>query len=84
MSIYSRPSEMNTLFHSLSYGAKKSVCVSFGAPSIYYNYFECADVFINAYSDDHGTMRAFVDGILGDFEFSGRSPVPLRPAFKED
>lgn len=84
MSVYSRPSEMNTLFHSLSYGAKKSVCVSFGAPSIYYNYFECADVFINAYSDDHGTMRAFVDGVLGDFEFSGRSPVPLRPAFKED
>lgn len=84
MSVFSRPSEMNTLFHSLSYGAKKSVCVSFGAPSIYYNYFVCADAFINAYSDDYGTMRAFVDGILGDFEFNGRSPVPLQPAFKED
>lgn len=84
MSVYSRPSEMNTLLHSLSYGASKSVCVSFGAPSIYYNYFECADVFINAYSDDRGTMRAFVDGILGDFSFSGKSPVPLRPEFKED
>jgi len=84
MSVYSRKEEMNTLFHSLSYGAKKSVCVSFGAPSIYYNYFECADVFINAYSPDPGTMRAFVDGVLGDFPFTGKSPVPLRPAFKED
>lgn len=84
MSVYSRPEEMNTLFHSLSYGAEKSVCVSFGAPSIFYNYFSCADVFINAYSDDHGTMRAFVDGILGDFTFSGESPVPLYPEFKED
>lgn len=84
MSVYSRSEEMNTLFHSLSYGADKSVCVSFGAPSIYYNYFECADAFINAYSDDRGTMRAFVDGILGDFTFSGTSPVPLRPEFKED
>ena len=84
MSVYSRSQEMGTLFNSLSFGASKSVCVSFGVPSIYYNYFECADVFINAYSDDKGTMRAFVDGILGDFPFTGKSPVPLRPEFKED
>ena len=84
MSVYSRPEQMGTLFHSLSYGANKSVCVSFGTPSIYYNYFECADVFINAYSDDKGTFQAFVDGILGDFPFVGESPVPLRPLFLED
>ena len=84
MSVYSRPMEMNTLFHSLSYGATKSVCVSFGSPSIYYNYFECADAFINAYSDDKGTFQAFVDGILGEFPFVGKSPVPLRPVFAED
>lgn len=84
MSVYSRPQEMGTLFNSLSFGASKSVCVSFGAPSIYYNYFECADAFINAYSDDYGTLRAFVDGILGDFPFVGKSPVPLRPVFAED
>lgn len=84
MSVYSRKEEMNTLFHSLSFGATKTVCVSFGAPSIYYNYFENADAFINAYSPDPGTMRAFVDGVLGDFPFVGKSPVPLRPEFKED
>lgn len=84
MSVYSRPVEMNTLFHSLSYGATKSVCVSFGTPSIYYNYFECADVFINAYSDDKGSFQAFVDGILGDFSFVGKTPVPLKPAFAEE
>jgi beta-glucosidase-like glycosyl hydrolase len=84
MSVYSRPVEMNTLFHSLSYGATKSVCVSFGTPSIYYNYFECADVFINAYSDDKGSFQAFVDGILGDFAFVGKTPVPLKPAFAEE
>ncbi len=84
MSVYSRPVEMKTLYSSLSFGADKSVCVSFGAPSIYYNYFSCADVFINAYSDDCGTMRAFVDGILGDFPLTGKSPVKLYPEFKED
>jgi len=83
MSFYSRPQEMGSLFHSLSYGATKSVVVSFGAPSIYYNYFENADAYINAYSPDPGMMRAFVDGVLGEFEFTAKSPIPLRPEFKD-
>ena len=45
--------------------------------------FESANAFINAYSPDHATMRAFVDGILGDFPFTGTSPVPLYPEFKD-
>ena len=35
-------------------------------------------------SDDFGTLRAFVDGIFGDFLFVGKSPNPFRPEFKED
>ena len=83
MSVYSRKEELHTLYHSLCFGAQKSVGVSFGAPSIYYNYFESANAFINAYSPDQATMRAFVDGILGDFSFTGTSPVPLHPEFKD-
>lgn len=83
MSVYSRKEELHTLYHGLSFGAEKSVGVSFGAPSIYYNYFENIDSFINAYSPDHETMRAFVDGILGGFPFTGKSPVPLYPEFKD-
>ena len=83
MSVYSRKEELHTLYHSLSFGIEKSVGVSFGAPSIYYNYFESAHAFINAYSPDHATLRAFVDGILGDFPFTGTSPVPLYPQFQD-
>ena len=83
MSVYARKEELYTLFHSLSFGADKSVGVSFGAPSIYYNYFENVDAFINAYSPDEQTMRAFVDGILGKFPFNETSPVPLRPEFRD-
>lgn len=83
MSVYSRKEELHTLYHSLCFGAEKSIGVSFGAPSIYYNYFENIDSFINAYSPDHATMRAFVDGILGEFPFTGKSPVPLYPEFKD-
>ncbi len=72
----------STLFNSFSYGAEKSVAASFGAPSIYYNYFETAPAFINAYSMDKSTVRAFVAGILGDFEFTGKSPVALKPRFE--
>ena len=82
MSVYSRKEELHTLYHSLSYGSEKSVAVSFGATSIYYNYFESANAFINAYSPDHETIRAFVDGILGEFPFTGKSPVPLCPEFR--
>ncbi len=84
MSVFSRKEELHTLYHSLSHGAEKSVGVSFGATSIYYNYFESMGSFINAYSPDHDTMRAFVDGILGKFPFTGKSPVPLRPAFIDE
>lgn len=83
MSVYSRKEELYTLFHSLSFGAEKSVGVSFGAPSIYYNYFENISAFINAYSPDTGAIRAFVDGILGVFPFAGKSPVPLYPKFMD-
>ena len=72
---------LSTLFNSYSYGTEKSVAASFGAPSIYHNYFETAPAFINAYSSDEATMRAFVDGILGEFELVGRSPVDLKPSF---
>ena len=73
----------STLFNAFAYGAEKSVAVSFGAPSIYYNYFETAPAFINAYSMDRSTMRAFIGGRLGDFEFTGKSPVALKPSFEK-
>lgn len=76
--------ELTSLFSSLSCGANKTVVCSFGDPSIYYNYFEHADAYINAYAKDAGTMKAFVDGILGDFEFTGKTPVPLCPKFLFD
>ena len=73
--------DFSTLFNAFAYGAEKSVAASFGAPSIYYNYFETAPAYLNTYSMDKSTMRAFVGGILGDFEFTGSSPVALRPNF---
>lgn len=79
MNFYSSKEDLSTLFHSLSHGIEKTVVASFMAPSVYYNYFENAYAYINAYSTDRGTMNAFVDGIFGDFEFSGESPVRLHP-----
>ena len=81
MPFYSAPENLLTLFDSLAFGAEKTVIASFDVPSIYYNYFESSDMYINAYSSDAGTMKAFVDGILGEFEFTGKSPVALEPKF---
>ena len=79
MLFYSTAENLLTLFNALSYGAEKTVVASFSTPSIYHNYFQNADMFINTYSSDDGTMKAFVDGILGDFVFTGKSPVALKP-----
>ena len=76
---FSQVREINTLFNSLSYGADKSVVVSFGSHTIYYNYFEGADAFINMYGMDKESMDACVDGLFGKFEFTGKSPVALKP-----
>lgn len=77
MPFYSRPEDLRSLSAALSYGTKKTVVVSFGTPSIYYNYFEQANAYLNTYSRDSGAMKAVVDGILGDFTFVGKSPVKL-------
>jgi len=75
--------ELRSLFHSMSYGAKKSVVISFGHPSVYYNYFENCDMYINTYSADKSSMTAVVDGILGQFPFVGKSPASLFPYHKQ-
>lgn len=79
---FSRNEDITTLFHGLSSGLEKTVVASFSNPSIYYNYFENIATYANAYSSDAGTMKAFVDGIMGKFEFVGESPVAMKPEFK--
>lgn len=76
---YSQVREMNILFNALSYGEEKSVVASFGGPSIYYLYFEGTNAFINMYTASEESMQAFVDGILGKYEFKETSPVKLIP-----
>ncbi len=79
---FSRVEDFNTLFHSLSSGAEKSVVASFSSASVYYNYFENTPTYINAYSNCIGTMHAFVDALMGKFEMTGTSPVAMKPEFK--
>lgn len=76
---YSQMREIYTLLNGLSYGAEKSVVASFGSHTIYYNYFEGADTYINMYSSNKECMEAFVDGLFGAFKFTGKSPVDLKP-----
>lgn len=76
---YSQQREANTLLNGLSYGAEKSVVASFGSHTIYYNYFEGVDTYLNMYTSNRESMEAFVDGLFGKFEFTGKSPVDLEP-----
>ena len=59
------------------------VVISFGHPSVYYNYFENCDMYINTYSADKCAMKAVIHGIMGQFKFVGKSPVSLFPFHKQ-
>ena len=76
---YDKPEERRTLISAMTYGAKKSVAISFAVPTVYYMYFEQANAFLNTYCSDKGSMTAVVDGILGAYNFEGKSPVRLSP-----
>ncbi len=64
-------------FKVMSYGAERSVVVSFGSPFIRYEYYEEAETYINAYWYNKETMEALVKGILGEIEFQGESPFGI-------
>jgi len=76
---FSSPKSINTLFHSFSHGFEKSVAVSFGSTTVYYNYFEYANAYIDAYSDSPETMKAVAMALLGDIPFKGVPPMKLHP-----
>ncbi len=71
--------ECATYIHAFTSGKEKSMGVSFGYPYIHYDIMENADAFVNAYSPDENSMKAFVEAIYGEISFKGVSPVSLVP-----
>ncbi len=69
--------ECRTYLHAFTSGKEKSIGVSFGYPYIHYDIMENADTFVNAYGKSPELMKAFVEGIYGEIEFRGESPVDL-------
>lgn len=65
------------IWWTLTAAVDKSVVVSFGSPYHFTEYFEMANVFINAYSPVPETQRAVVRALLGEIPFTGTSPVAL-------
>jgi len=62
---------------TLTAGVDKCVVVSFGSPYHFKEYFEQANVFVNAYSPVPGSQKAFVRALFGEIPFQGTSPVNL-------
>ena len=71
--------EMETYFYGFTNGKEKSVGISFGYPYVHFTMLENADIFINAYAPSPEMMKACVEGIYGEIEFKGDSPVELNP-----
>ena len=71
--------ECKTFLHAFTSGREKSIGVSFGYPYIHYDIMENADAFVNAYTPDENSMKAFAEVIYGEVPFVGTSPVNLEP-----
>lgn len=71
-------SAADSIWAALSSGAEKSIVVSLGSPYFAYEYFEGAEVMINAYSNSKATMCACAAALFGEIPFEGESPVSLR------
>ncbi len=65
------------IWSALASGSEKSVVVSFGSPYFCAEYFDAADVFVNAYSPVPAAQEAFVRALFGETGFAGKSPVRL-------
>jgi len=69
--------EASAIWSALSSGADKSVVISFGSPYLLTDYFEKADICVNAYSHVPASLSAAVAALFGDIPFAGVSPVKL-------
>ncbi len=69
--------EAGGIWSALASGREKSVVVSFGSPYFCAEYFDAADVFVNAYSPVPASQEAFVRALFGEIGFAGKSPVRI-------
>ena len=63
----------------LTYGAEKSMGVSFADPYVYYDRLFMLDSFVNVYDLNDESQECFVKAILGEIQFAKESPFNIVP-----
>lgn len=69
--------EAAAVWSSLSNAKEKSIIVSLGSPYHFVDYYQSANIFINAYSIAPESQKAVVRAIFGEIPFVGVSPVKI-------
>lgn len=70
--------EAMKIANSMKYGVEKLIVVSFGSPYFSNQYFEKADMYINAYTMLEPSVKAFTRALFGEIPFQSFSPVDLQ------
>ena len=70
--------EAHSIWASLSHKRHQSLVVMFGNPYLADDYFQAADLVINAYADLPSTLKAVARAICGEIPFRGVSPIKLK------
>lgn len=71
--------ECDTFWFAFKHGAEKSVGVTLGIPFLAEGIMSGADAFVNLYGRSHFLMEAFVEGLLGEIPFVGKTPINMMP-----
>ena len=74
--------QMETYFRAFSYGKEKSIGVSMGYPYVHFDFMGGADTFLNIYSTNPASLKAFVKAIYGEITPTTKSPVDIEPKLR--
>ena len=71
--------EYMTFYYALVEGSDKSVVINTSDHTMYYEFFSCFPVFINAFMESKEVLEKVVEKIYGESEFKGICPFSLYP-----
>lgn len=74
--------QMETYFRAFSYGKEKSIGVSMGYPYVHFDFMGGADTFLNIYSTNPASLKAFVKALYGEITPTTNSPIDIEPKLR--
>ncbi len=74
--------KMDCFRYAFTEDHEKAIGVSTGYPYVHHDAMQGANTFINIYSTDDESQKAFVKALYGEIPFAGTSPIDIEPKLR--